>query len=396
MIPRRKAHILKGEIRMALQMLIGKGALPDCINKWEEKFAGFVAVKSAIAVGSGRAGLELILKSLGLKEGDEVIIPAYTLKDLIGIIRSLGLTVIPADIDPETFNIDPGSILKKIGARTRVILATHIFGTPCRIDRILEIARSKSIFVIEDCAHSAGAKFNGQCTGSFGDAAFFSFETTKPINAYGGGMVVTNNEELFKRMRRQLASSKCRGNLPLKKVIVAAFENMFLPTALMFPVLSLLASEKWNKKISAFYRMIQKPPASNQGFSAFQTWAGLGKLGLLEERIVRRQQQANLFKSLLNNRIKPQLIETGFYPSYYFFVARLPSDAWQARKLLLRRGIDAGIGHEITDDCSGILGFTDCPNTRGVFKNALQLPLHEGLREKDFRYIAKTLDEVLL
>ena len=177
-IPRRRVDQPNFDIGLALQILFKKNNdFYQCVKEWENSFANFIGVNNAVAVSSGRKGMELILRSLELDEGSEVIIPAYTLKSLIDIIKSLGLAPVPADIDVDTFNLDPDSVASRVTKRTKVILATHLFGLPCQIDKILEIGRERSIFVIEDCAHSAGSEFKGKKAGSFGDVSFFSFET---------------------------------------------------------------------------------------------------------------------------------------------------------------------------------------------------------------------------
>jgi dTDP-4-amino-4,6-dideoxygalactose transaminase len=171
MIPRRKAHVLPGEFCKAIRAYKSRKDIAlSNVGLWEDTFARYIGARFGVSVGSGRLGLELILRAMELRRGDEVIIPAYTLKDLVGVIQSLGLVVVPADIDNRTFNISPNSLEKRISARTKVILATHLFGAPCEIVRIQEIARKRSIFVIEDCAHAAGAEFQGSKVGSFGDA----------------------------------------------------------------------------------------------------------------------------------------------------------------------------------------------------------------------------------
>ena len=412
MIPRRRIHITKGEFFIAARMALNKnkGSLPS-IADWEREFAHFIGARYAIAVNSGRSGMELILGVLEFKRGDEIIIPAYTLKDLIGVITSVGLVPVPADINLETFNIDPDSIARKITDKTRAILTAHLFGTPCQIGKISEIVKGKSIFVIEDCAHSVGAEYDGRQTGSFGKAAFFSFETIKPINTYGGGMVVTNDEKLAGKMRHLVVRCKDRTDkILLRKIISAYFENWFLPTPLFFPFLYLLASPQWNKKMYSFYRRTQKLSApaplektsvrdeiSNMvmRFTDFQVFIGLEKLKILKKKIAARQLQAGLFKSLLSNKIKSQFIKERVSPNYYFFVALLPANTWKARKFLLRNGIDAGIGAEITDDCASILKREDCPNAKEVFQRAIQLPLHEGMSSEHIRHIAKVLGNYL-
>ncbi|MCX5705905.1 MAG: DegT/DnrJ/EryC1/StrS family aminotransferase [Candidatus Omnitrophica bacterium] len=391
MIPRRKAHILPGEFCKALWACQEeKNFSVSCVGRWEEAFARYNGSQFAVSTGSGRLGLELILRALELKQADEVIIPAYTLKDLVGIIQSLGLVAVPADIDNETFNISQESIEKRVTSRTKVILATHLFGAPCEIIKIQEIARKNSIFVIEDCAHAAGAVFQGHKVGSFGDASFFSFETMKPINTYGGGMVVTNSQRLADSIRLISAGFRIDENVPTAKVISTLCETGFLSTPLAYPALYMMASRGWSTYCSAIYRRVQKP-AGRKTFSDFQALVGLEKLKSLDERIKARNKKAQTLRESLSDSIKIQSIIPGSLSSYYFFVAIVDSDVWKTRKFLLRRGIDAGIGSEIADDCAMLLGYHDCPNAKKVFERAIQIPLYEDISERAIKYVAKTL-----
>jgi len=394
MIPRRAIHIINGEFRLLMRSR-DKYAPSDSIGNWERVFADYINVKDAITAVSGRQGLRVILASLGLREGDEVIIPAYTLKDLIGIINSLGLIAVPADIDPLTFNIAPESILKRVTGRSRVILATHIFGAPCRIDSILKIAKERGIVVIEDCAHAAGAEFKGKKVGGFGEASLFSFETIKPINTYGGGMVVTNNKDLAIKIRQRIAHDKHERSIPIKKIIISRLEQILLPTPFSFIPLYCLASEDWSDKIYRLYRISQKLSGFKHGFSEFQARLGIAKIKTLDNRISRRRAQAGLFKKLLDSRIALQHNEEDAAPNYYFFVAILPFSPVRVRKFLLRHGIDSGIGAEITDDCAKILCYNDCVNTVNTSRYAIQLPLHEGVSQENIYYIADKLNQFI-
>ena len=393
MIPRRKIDIKKGELSDIFKVIFNSAKKDKYVKRFEKIFANYIGVKHSIAVSSGRVGLELILKSLELSKGEEIIIPAYTLKDLIPVIQSLGLTPVPADIDMGTFNIDPDSIKKRITKRTKVILATHMFGSPCKLDKIVEIARKHSIFVIEDCAHSAGSEFGKRKTGSFGHAAFFSFEAIKPINTYGGGMVATNNSRLANKIRRSIKDYKKSNLGVMKKVVVANLENIFLPTIFSFPFLYFLASPKLKKKVALFYRFIQGHPSSHQGYTRLQAYLGIEKLKSLDERIEMRCKKARVLKSLLNKKIKPQKILANAFSNYYFFVALLPGgDTIKIRRLLLKKGIDAGIEDEITDNCGTLLGKKDCQNASKVFKSAIHLPLYECLSNSRIQHIAKILN----
>ena len=398
MISRRKIRMQDGEMWRIIKIIFRRSKnKKSYVKEWENVFVNYVGVNHAIPINSGRAGLELILKHLGLRKGDEIIIPAYTLKDLILIIQSLGLKVITADIDLDTFNINLDSIEKKITKHTRVILATHMFGSPCQIDNIMKIAKKHSIYVIEDCAHSVGSEFQGKKTGSFGHASFFSFEAIKPINTYGGGMIVTDDLELSTKIRRTIKDYKKSNFGVIKKMIIANLENMILPTFFSYPFLCCLASPKLKKKVTGFYRFMQRHPSLNGMYTELQAQLGIEKLKSLDKLIKVRDKKADILKSLLNKEIKPQksLIDT--ISNHYFFVALLPKwcDVIKIRKLLLKKGIDAGIGAEVTDDCGIVLGKNDCPNAIKVFKSAIHLPLYEGLPNSQIQKIANTLNSCI-
>jgi len=396
MIPRRRIYIQEGELRKIIWMLFcNNRKFVSYLREWEDTCARYLGVRFAVAVSSGRVGMELILKSLKLKKGDEVIVPAYTLKDLIPIIQALGLKVVPADIDIDTFNLDPHSVAERITNRTKVILATHLFGSPCPIDEILKIAEDDSIFVIEDCAHSAGAKFQGRQTGSFGQAAFFSLDTIKPINTYGGGMVVTDDKKLANQMRQAITHCQSQKAVLIKKFNLAYLENKLLSTPLAFPFLYLLASARGKKRMTAFYRSLRKSSTARCRLTGAQAFLGLRKIKTLEERNAKRRSRAALLSSLLPEQVRPQQIEKEALLNYYFFVALLPGKLPEIRKQLLMHGVDAGIRDEIADDCGVMLGYKDCPNATRVFQHAIQLPLHEAMPEHHIRRVAKVLKDQL-
>lgn len=394
-IPRRKIHFIKGELYLAVKSLFRKNIFSsDNIQLFEKNFSDFIGVKHALAVSSGRFGMELILRALNLNRGDEIIIPAYTLANLAAIIKSLGLVPIPADINPETFNLDPESVIRRLSNKTRIILATHIFGVPCEIDRIIDIAKSRSLYVIEDCAHSVGSEFKGKRTGSFGLASFFSFEVIKPINTYGGGMIVTNDEFLAEKVRKIRFSYETKKKIPFKKIGAAFLENCLLPTSLSYPLLYLLSSSTLNKAIYSLYRNLQK--ASNiTSFTDFQAYLGLKKINSLEQRIAQRKSRAQFLKLLLGKNITPQYVKGDILSNYYFFVARLKSNPIRIRRYLLNWGIDSGIGAEIADDCSKLLGRRDCPNASSVFNSAIHLPLYDDMPQDRIEYLAKIINKAL-
>ncbi|MFZ2970126.1 MAG: DegT/DnrJ/EryC1/StrS family aminotransferase [Minisyncoccia bacterium] len=170
-------------------------------RKLERKFCEYMEARWAVSFDSGRSGLYAILKCMGIKDYDEVILQAFTTVALPNAILWCGAKPIYIDIKEKTYNIDPEKIEEKITEKTRAIVVQHTFGNPADMDEIMEIAKKHDLFVIEDCAHSLGAEYKNKKTGTFGDAAFFSFGRDKVISSVAGGMVITNNGELSKKIK---------------------------------------------------------------------------------------------------------------------------------------------------------------------------------------------------
>ena len=168
---------------------------------FEREFAARMGTKYVVAVTSGTAALHTALAALQIGPGDEVILPAWTWHSCFNTIVMMGALPVIAEID-ESFNIDPADLERHITPQTKAIMAVHLQGTPCAIDRVLEIARRHKLKVIEDCAQSVGASFKGKPLGSLGDIGIFSLQQNKTITAGEGGAVVTNDPVLFERASR--------------------------------------------------------------------------------------------------------------------------------------------------------------------------------------------------
>ena len=187
------------------QLFIGGKYVAD----FEEAVAGYSGVRCAVGVSSGTDALLVSLMALGicrspLDEGpaDEVIVPAYTFFATAGSVWRAGARPVFADINPDTYNIDPDSVLSKITPRTRAIIPVHLYGQCAEMERIREIASARSIAVIEDGAQAIGASRDGVKVGNFGDCACLSFFPSKNLGGLGdGGMVLTNDESLAKSVR---------------------------------------------------------------------------------------------------------------------------------------------------------------------------------------------------
>lgn len=166
------------------------------VDEFEEKFSHYCGVKFGFTTNSGTTALHLALATMGLGDGDEVIIPSFTMISTANAVSYLGASPIPVDVDPMTWNINPDKIEAKITDKTRVIIPIHTYGHPADMDRLLSIADRYGLDIIEDAAEAHGAVYKGKRVGSFGKMAAFSFYANKIITTGEGGMIVTDDEEL--------------------------------------------------------------------------------------------------------------------------------------------------------------------------------------------------------
>jgi len=202
-IPVNKPLITKEDIKY-LNKSISKGWIssegPE-VKKFENNFSNFIGHKYSVAVSSGTAALEIAVKSLGLKKGDEIIIPNFTIiSNAIAVFKE-NLNIKLIDCNIKDWNMDIAKIKKKITKKTKAIIATHIYNFPLRVDILKKICDKKKIILIEDAAEAIGQKLNNRLCGSFGDISIFSFYANKQITTGEGGMITTNNKKLFDRSK---------------------------------------------------------------------------------------------------------------------------------------------------------------------------------------------------
>lgn len=172
-------------------------------EKFAKDFAKWNGSRHAFSFLSGRAALSACIFALGLMPDDEVIVPGFTCVVVPNAFDFAKVKVVYCDIELETYGIDLAALEKKITPRTKAILIQHLFGLVCRdYEKIIEFARDRKLYVIEDCAHSTGAEFKGVKVGNFGDVAFYSSELSKIYNTIQGGVVITNNDSIAKNLSR--------------------------------------------------------------------------------------------------------------------------------------------------------------------------------------------------
>jgi perosamine synthetase len=196
------ADLDESDISAVLEVLrTGRLALGPRALDFERRVAEYVGVSHAVAVSSGTAALHLIAKALNLGPGDEVLLPSFTFAASVNSILYGGAAPVFVDIEPETFNLDPLDLERKVTRRTKAILAVDVFGHPAQWDELLRIASENHLHVIDDSCEALGAEYKGRRVGSFGDAAAFAFYPNKQITTGEGGIIVTDDENLARLAR---------------------------------------------------------------------------------------------------------------------------------------------------------------------------------------------------
>ncbi len=202
MIPISKTIIGKEELKAVKEVLeSGMLAQGDVVKELEDKFAAYIGVDYAIATNSGTAALHTALAAIGIKNGDEVITTSFSFFSTASCVLMQNAKPVFVDIEPRTYNINQSEIEDKISERTKAIIPVHLYGQPCKMKEIMDIAEGHNLNVIEDAAQAHGAEYDGKKVGSIGDIGVFSFYATKNMITGEGGMITTNDERTAERAR---------------------------------------------------------------------------------------------------------------------------------------------------------------------------------------------------
>ncbi|HLR52172.1 MAG TPA: DegT/DnrJ/EryC1/StrS family aminotransferase [Candidatus Avamphibacillus sp.] len=202
--PKSQFTLIQDDILKEMKTILQSGQyiLGENVDALEQEIANRLGVTEAIGVGNGTDALVLTLDAYGIGKGDEVITTPYSFFATAEAITRVGATPIFADVDRETFNLDPNKVEEKVTAKTKAILPVHLFGQPAEMDKINAIAAEHALVVIEDACQAFGATYKGRQIGALGDAACFSFFPTKNLSTMGdGGVITTSDTDLAKRLR---------------------------------------------------------------------------------------------------------------------------------------------------------------------------------------------------
>ena len=368
-IPLSKPYFESDELEEIRKVLdLGWVSQGPKVKEFEEGIAKYIGVKYAIAVTNCTAALHLANLSIGISQGDEVLVADYTFPATGHSVCYCGATPVFVDIDLRTYNIDPEKIEEKITDKTKAIIPVHTFGQPADMDPILKIAHDHNLFVIEDAACALGAQYKNRFAGCIGDVGCFSFHARKGITTGEGGIVVTNDKKIAEQVRHLSVFGMKAAAQPFEK--------------------------KGEFTIPEFFDI-----GYNYKMSDITAAVGVAQLRKIERIIAKKRELARLYDEQLESF---DLIEKPFvdphnkhiFQSYVILLDNTISRNVVIERLL-KRGIQTQIGTYASHIQPGYHSKDKCPNSYNIFSRSLALPIYYDLREEDIELITHNLREVI-
>lgn len=327
------------------------------LEKFEEKFAEYMDAADCIGVNSGTDALILAFRALGVGPGDEVIVPAGTyIASVIGITEN-GATPVFVDID-DYLLMDADKIEETITERTKAILAVHLYGQPCRMDKIMDIARRYHLYVVEDCAQSHDALYDGKKTGTFGDIGCFSFYPTKPLGALGdAGALITNNNDIAEKLRMMRNYG---------------------------------SKVKYHNEIKGINSRMDEMQAA---------LLSVGLDHLAEENKMRIEIAKRYLAGIRNEAVKLPCIREGSTHVFHLFPI-LTANRERLQAYLLEHGVKTQVHYPIPPyvaDCYSEWGYQweDFPQAAYAARHEVSLPVYAGMPDEEVEYVIETVNKYL-
>jgi perosamine synthetase len=378
------------------------------IARFERAFEQRVGSGTAIAASYGRMAFYHILKALDLPAGSEIIFPSLTFWVVPELARVAGLKVVFADVDPATFNLDPDSVERLITEKTRAVVPTHLYGLPCDIDRILDVAGRHNLIVLEDCAHALGATFKGKPVGTFGTGAIFSFQTLKPLNCYGGGMALVQEAAVAAKVRQSVdalpwpSDARVRDRLRMGR-LQRIFIKPWVFSISLFPVLWVSALIDANPDVFLWERIRSLHPLPDQYMERFpnvQAAIGLEALEHLDAWTAQVQANARYVDGVLGHLpgIQVPAVPPDRTHVYYQYCVYGPNGPQRDDLVVrcVRRGIDVETLHvDVPPDMELFQGATAEADGARRAAQAMQIPIYSGLTRQQIERVAATVGDVL-
>jgi len=347
-------------------------------KQFEADFAAFVGDGvEAIAVNSATSGLHLALEAVGVRAGDEVIVPTYTFTSTAEVVRYLGANPVLVDVDPRTLNIDPEAIRRAITPKTRAIVPVHFSGLACEMDAIIAIAREHGLKVVEDAAHALPTSYHGKLIGTLDtDATVFSFYANKTMTTGEGGMVVSKNAEIIQRCKI----------MRLHGISRDAFDRYVSTTP------------AW------FYEVIE--PGFKYNMTDISAAMGIHQLKKLRRFHLARLDMAERYDHELADLplILPAAPHVGDAHAWHIYPVRLKPEAGIERGEFIKRMAELGIGcsvhfiplhlHPVWRDTYQLKP-EQFPHAQLAFEGEVSLPLYTRMTDDDQTRVIRTIREIL-
>ncbi len=396
------------------------------VHEFEQAFARFIGVKHAVMTPSARYACYLILKAYGIGDApdraDEVVIPGLTYFAIPSIAVTAGVRPVFADVGLRTHVLDPAAFEAAITPRTRAVIPTHLYGTPCDLDAIGTIARKHGIKVIEDCAQSTGARYRSKLppgspgaggtdhrVGSFGDAAYYTFGLTKNMTTLTGAMVTTNDDTVADSVRKAIDASTPAALTRARKEAVTGLAMKLATHPFVYPLTLhpvIVIGNKLGKdpihepfgEAEVLYEELPKSFLSNRP-RAVQAAVGLQQLARVDGLNASRAKNGRFLDehlAFVPGLIVPEYPE-GAEPIYMSFVVH-HSRRDDLCALLRKRGVDTTTGY--MNDCSDHPLFPEfrrpCPNAATIKREQLHIPVHPSLDARDLSHMVEAVRSACL
>jgi perosamine synthetase len=380
---------------------------PD-IARFEHAFTARAGGGHAIATSHGRMAFYYILKALDLPVGSEIILPALTFWVVPELARVAGLKVVFADVDSTTFTLDPIALERAITPATRAVVPTHLYGLPCDMAAIMAVASRHGLKVVEDCAHAIGATFEGKAVGTFGDAGFFSFQTLKPLNCYGGGMALVKDSAVADRVRTLAEGEPWPSEKRIEqRLLIGRLQRIFIRPSVFsisaFPILwvsSLIGANPDVYLWEDIRSLDPLPAAYTERFPNVQAAIGLAALEKLDEWTERTRRHAAVMDRALGalpGVSTPVIPPKSTHVYYQYCVYGPQRDDLVVR--CVRRGVDIETLH--VDVCGDLALFAGArvepPGAPGARRaaEAMQIPVYASLTDEQAERVARVVRDVL-
>lgn len=385
--------------------LVGSDA---AVRELEGRFAKYVGASHAVAFPYARSAVYFALKSRNFAAGSEIIMPPITIKPMVDVVLALGLRPVFVDIERETLCFDVARLEDAITDRTRAILITYLFGIVPDVKTLMSQCRARGLFVIEDFSHNLNAKYEGKKLGTFGDVGVYSCSVTKTLDAYAGGLAVTDDETLLAALRgaqrtlRRAPAKRVRARIVRDLVWNVATRRWVFSLA-VFPLLRLLrrASPRLEQRLTGA-RLGLKPVSELaedyfEEFTWLQAQAGLAMLDTVEEEDARRIGNVESIREACRQQLERFPRSLAGAENVYWQCMVYARDEEKVRSALARRGIDTG-----TTNLSLVCGLgiypeyeRRCPNAEYVKRNALYVPVYGRLTRRELERIQEALRDAL-